>query len=72
MQRTHSQIHLTPRQQQVLTMVSQGQTSKEIGRRLKISPRTIEVYRAQLNRKFGVSNLANLIQAAVEQGLVRY
>ena len=39
-----------------------GMTSKEIGRALDISHRTVEIYRARLMRKYGASTAADLVQ----------
>jgi len=53
---------LTPRQREVLNLVSDGLTSKEIARELKTSHRTIEVHRATMMTKLGARSLAELIQ----------
>lgn len=52
---------LTPREREVLLLLSKGLTSKEIGRSLKLSPRTIEDVRARLLKKFQVKNVAVLL-----------
>lgn len=54
---------LTKREQEVVTLLGEGQTSKEIARELNISPRTVEVHRANLQKKFGVTNTNALLQA---------
>ena len=46
------QAGLTPREREVATHLMEGLTSKEIGRALTISHRTVEVYRARLMRKY--------------------
>lgn len=54
-------ISLTPRERQVVQYLAKGLTSKEIGRILAISPRTVEEHRAHLLAKFEVSNVAGLL-----------
>lgn len=51
---------LTAREHQVFTLVAQGLSSKEIARRFGISPRTVEIHRARVLHKLGVSSLAEL------------
>lgn len=52
---------LTPRERDVLLLLSQGQTSKEMARVLELSPRTVEDVRARLLKKFKVKNVAVLL-----------
>ena len=59
-------IHkLTRREREVLLMVGQGGTSKGIAERLGVCPKTIEVHRANLMKKLGVTNVAGLTRWAV-------
>ncbi len=53
---------LTPRERQVLQLISNGQSNKEAGRELGISPRTIEVHRARVMEKLGAKNTADLMR----------
>jgi DNA-binding CsgD family transcriptional regulator len=53
---------LTARERQVLDLVSSGASSKEGALRLKISPRTFEAHRAQVMRKLGARNTAELVR----------
>ncbi len=53
---------LTPRERDVLGLVANGASNKEAGRRLGISPRTIEVHRARIMDKLGARNAADLIR----------
>lgn len=55
---------LTTRERQIVMHIGEGRTSKEIARILEISPRTVEVYRAKLLKKFGVKNMVELLQRA--------
>ncbi len=52
---------LTPREREVAAQLMRGLTSKEIGRVLGISPRTVEIHRARLMRKYGASTSADLV-----------
>jgi len=61
---------LTDRQREVLQLAAEGLTSAEIARRLSISPRTAEAHRAQIMRKLGLSNQADLIRYAIRQGIL--
>jgi FixJ family two-component response regulator len=53
---------LTPREREVLELISNGQSNKEAGRELGISPRTIEVHRARVMEKLGARNTADLMR----------
>lgn len=53
---------LTPREREVLHLISNGQSNKEAGRDLGISPRTIEVHRARVMEKLGARNTADLMR----------
>ena len=53
---------LTGREREVAARLLEGMTSKEIGRALDISHRTVEIYRARLMRKYGASTAADLVQ----------
>lgn len=58
--------HLTRREAQVLAMVRQGLTTKQIARRLGISPKTVEFHRGHLIRKFDVRNSVELAAKAAD------
>jgi DNA-binding NarL/FixJ family response regulator len=64
------QKNLTPRERQVFHLVVEGLTNRQIGRRLKISPRTAEMHRANLMRKLGVQTTADLIRYALRIGIL--
>jgi two-component system response regulator FixJ len=60
---------LSERERQVLDRLVGGATSKEIGRALDISPRTVEIYRAKLMAKTHATNIQDLVRRAVLAGL---
>ncbi len=53
---------LSAREREVLGLIVEGLTNKEIGRALALSPRTVETHRANLFAKLGVDSLAQLIR----------
>lgn len=53
---------LTPREREVLQLITNGASNKEAGRELGISPRTIEVHRARVMEKLGARNTADLMR----------
>tara|TARA_R100001369_G_scaffold28705_1_gene51554 strand:- start:771 stop:2036 length:1266 start_codon:yes stop_codon:yes gene_type:complete len=55
---------LTRRERQVLTLVAQGDSTKEIAIKLQISPKTVEFHRANLLRKFGARTSSQLVALA--------
>jgi DNA-binding NarL/FixJ family response regulator len=61
---------LTPREREVLQLASEGHTGAEIGRRLSISPRTVEMHRANLMHKLGLHTQAELIRYALRRGVI--
>lgn len=56
---------LTGREREVAARLLEGMTSKEIGKALGISHRTVEIYRARLMRKYGASTAADLVHKLV-------
>jgi PAS domain S-box-containing protein len=53
---------LTPREREIAALLIEGMTSKQMGRHLAISPRTVDVYRARLMKKFGAATTPLLVQ----------
>ena len=62
---------ITPREQQILQMVWEGFMNRDIGRRLKISVRTVEAHRSSIMLKMGVSNTAQLLRESIQLGLLK-
>lgn len=61
---------LTPREQEVLRMVSDGCSSQEIAKKLDLSVKTVEGHRSRIMVKLDVSNVAELVREAIRLGLV--
>ena len=65
-----STASLTPRQREILKLVSQGHTNRDIAGRLAISVRTVEVHRFNLMRRLRVRNVAQLLRQALMRGFL--
>ncbi len=63
-------VALSPREREVVRLIAGGQTSKEIGRALAISPRTVDTYRDRLRDKLGLHTVAELVLYAAQCGLL--
>ena len=63
-------LELTPRQREVLQLLAEGKSAKEIGAILEISPRTVETHKYKMMDDLGVRTSAELVQHAVREGLV--
>lgn len=61
---------LTEREREVLTLVAEGRTSREIGQLLHISQKTVMCHRANIYRKLGTHNQTELIRHAMQEGLI--
>jgi DNA-binding NarL/FixJ family response regulator len=62
---------LSPRELQVLRLVADGKTSKEIATLLELSEQTVRSYRKTMMKKLGVNNVAGLTQLALSNGLTK-
>ncbi|SEA39492.1 two component transcriptional regulator, LuxR family [Desulfuromusa kysingii] len=60
---------LSPREREVVQLIAEGQTSKQIAEALNVSTKTIETHRAQVMRKLNVHNLVELTKYAIREGL---
>jgi DNA-binding NarL/FixJ family response regulator len=61
---------LSPRQTEVLRMVAEGLSTKEIARTLGLSPKTVDIHRAQIMQRLDIHDVASLTRFAVRVGLV--
>jgi DNA-binding NarL/FixJ family response regulator len=65
-----SAVRLTPRQREVLQLIAEGRTMKEIASILNISVRTVESHKYEMMEALGVQTNAELVQYAIKIGLV--
>ena len=61
---------LTPRQREVLILIAEGHTTKEVARMLNISVKTVESHRGQLMDRLNIHDIAGLVRYAIKFGLV--
>jgi DNA-binding NarL/FixJ family response regulator len=61
---------LTSREKEILELIWAGFNNKEIGQQLKINPRTVGTHRAHLRKKMRVSNTAQLLKTAIQDGTI--
>ena len=61
---------LSEREREVLQLVARGHTNNEIGGQLSLSVKTVETYRSRGMEKLGLRTRAQLVQAAIDNGLV--
>jgi PAS domain S-box-containing protein len=54
-------VEFTAREREIAALLIEGLTSKQIGKRLGVSPRTVDVYRARLMRKYGAATTPELV-----------
>jgi DNA-binding NarL/FixJ family response regulator len=62
---------LTERQIEILTMIAQGQSSKQIGFTLNLSPKTVDVHRSRIMERLGLRDLPSLTVYAMRKGLIK-
>lgn len=61
---------LTTREREILQMAAEGSSSAEIGDKLSISPRTVEIHRSRFLKKLGLRNQAELVRYAIKRGIL--
>ena len=61
---------LTPREQEVLQLTAEGNTSSQIADRLSVSPRTVEKHRSNLMQKLGLHDRSDVVRYAVGKGII--
>ena len=61
---------LTPREQEVMRMLAEGLTSREVAKQLFISPKTVENHRTNLMKKLSLKSSVELVRYAARLGLI--
>jgi DNA-binding NarL/FixJ family response regulator len=61
---------ITPRQRQILQLVAEGHSTRNIADRLSISIKTVETHRAQIMERLGIRDVAGLTRFALRNGLI--
>jgi len=61
---------LTPRQREILRLIAEGYTTKEIAQRLHVSVKTVDTHRTQLMQRLDMHDIAGLVRYAMRMGLL--
>ena len=61
---------LTPRQREILQLVAEGHTTKQIAKRLHIGVKTVDAHRAQIMERLDIHNIAGLVRYAIRTGVI--
>jgi DNA-binding NarL/FixJ family response regulator len=62
---------LSPREREVLKLVVEGSTSKEIAAAIGVKPASVHTYRSRIMVKLEIGDIASLVRFAIRQGLIR-
>jgi DNA-binding NarL/FixJ family response regulator len=65
-----SQERLTARQREILQLIAEGRTTKEIAQMLTLSAKTVEMHRAQLMERLDIHDVAGLVRYALRAGII--
>jgi DNA-binding NarL/FixJ family response regulator len=61
---------LSPREREIVQLLAEGKSNKEVGQKLGISVRTVETHRASILRKLKVSSVAEIVRYAIRNKLI--
>ena len=62
---------LSEREREVLALAAEGYSSTEIGKKLFLSPKTVDTYRSRLMQKLGLSHRSELVRFALKTGVLK-
>ena len=68
--RVGASLRLSPREREILQLVSEGKSTKEVAHVLSISPKTVAFHKDNLKRKLGLRTTAELTKYALDEGLI--
>jgi len=68
-EKNEERLHPTPRQREVLQLLAEGHSAREIASILQISPRTVEFHKYRMMEDLGMKTVADLIRYAVSNGI---
>ena len=63
-------VDLTARQREVLQLIAEGSSTKDIAKKLTLSVKTVETHRSELMRRLDIHDVAGLVRYAIRRGLV--
>jgi DNA-binding NarL/FixJ family response regulator len=66
----HAPSRLTPREREVLQLLAEGHTNKDVARRLEIAVKTVEAHRTNVMSKLGLHSVGDLVRYAIREKLV--
>jgi DNA-binding CsgD family transcriptional regulator len=61
---------LTPREREIVQLVAEGRSNKEIASTLKISTKTVEAHRANMMHKLGLTSVSELVRYAIRNQII--
>ena len=62
---------LSTRQKEVLQLIAEGNSTREIAEKLFISVKTVETHRSQIMKKLGIKDIPGLVKYAIKKGILR-
>ena len=65
------QVRLTPREREVVQLLAEGKTSKEVANKLDISVKTAETHRSRIMAKLALRSVTELVRYAVRNGIIQ-
>ncbi|TAK92908.1 response regulator transcription factor, partial [Patescibacteria group bacterium] len=69
--RPKDENHLTTREREVLKMLAEGDSLKEIANKLNLSAKTVEAHKFRIYKKLGIHNKAHLVAYAIQAKIIR-
>ncbi len=64
------EIYLSPRQRDIIQLIAEGRTTKDIARLLDLSIKTIETHQTELMKRLDIHDVAGLVRYPIRRGLI--